>query len=134
MKDVRSILLTGLVPALATATGLNVYTRIPKAAGVTYPYIYIAEIYQEEFGSKTEYIYDLDVAVQVVYQDTDSLVGLFGKMDSVLSIVKNGVSPFALTSPYSIVECNLNSSTTTEFQTETGTQNVGLIRLNFTIK
>lgn len=134
MKDVRNILLTGLVPALATATGLNVYTRIPKAANVTYPYVYISDIYQEEIGSKTEFVYQLDVLVQIVYQDVDSLTGLFGKMDNVLSIINNGVAPFALTSPYKIEECSLNSSTTTEFQTDTGTQNVGLIRILFTIK
>jgi len=134
MKDLRSILLTGLVPALATATGLNVYTRIPKAANVTYPYVYIAEIYQEEIGSKTEFVYQLDVLVQVVYHDVDSLVGLFGKIDNVLSIAKNGVAPFSLTSPYAIEECSLIQSTTTELETDTGVQNIGLIRLNFTIK
>lgn len=134
MKDVRNILLTGLVPALSSATGLNVYTRMPKAANIVYPHIYISDIYQEEIGSKTDFVYQLDVLVQVVYQDVDDLGVMFGKMDNVLSIVNNGVTPFVLTSPYVIEECSLNNSSTTEFQTETGTQNVGLIRLNFIIK
>lgn len=133
MKDIRQILLTALVPALATATSRNVYTRIPKAAGATYPYIYISDIYQEEIGPKTSYIYQLDVLIQVIYQDVDSLTGLFTDMNNVLSIVNNG-SPFALSSPHKVLSCELNSSTTTEFQTETGTQNVGLIRLLFNIE
>jgi len=133
MKDIRKILLTALVPALATATGRNVYTRIPKAAAVVYPYIYISDIYQEEIGPKTSYIYKLDVLIQIIYQDVDSLNNLFADMDNVLSIVNNG-SPFSLTSPYKVMSCELNNSTTTEFQTETGTQNVGLIRLLFNIE
>ena len=55
MKDIRKTLLTGLVPALATATGRTVYTRIPKSTAVTYPYIYIANIYEEEIGPKNRY-------------------------------------------------------------------------------
>lgn len=133
MKDVRNILLAALVPALATATGRNVYTRMPKAINAVYPYIYISDIYQEEVGPKTSYIYRLDVLIQIIYQDVDSLVGLFTDMNSVLSIVNNSV-PFALTSPHKVMSCELNNSTTTEFQTETGTQNVGLIRLIFNIE
>lgn len=133
MKDIRQILLTALVPALATATSKNVYTRMPKAIGAVYPYIYISDIYQEEFGSKTSYIYRLDVLIQIIYQDVDSLVNLFADMNNVLSIVNNG-SPFALDSPHKVMSCELNNSTTTEFQTETGTQNVGLIRLLFNIE
>lgn len=133
MKDIRNILLTALVPALATETGKNVYTRMPKAIGSVYPYIYISDIYQEEVGPKTSYIYRLDVLIQIIYQDVDSLTGLFADMDNVLSIVNNG-SPFALTAPHKVMSCELNNSTTTEFQTETGTQNVGLIRLLFNIE
>lgn len=133
MKDIRQILLTTLVPALATATGKNVYTRMPKAINAVYPYIYISDIYQEEVGSKTSYIYRLDVLIQIIYQDVDSLVNLFADMNNVLSIVNNG-SPFALDSPHKVMSCELNNSTTTEFQTETGTQNVGLIRLLFNIE
>jgi len=133
MKDIRHILLTALVPALATATGKTVYTRMPKAIGAVYPYIYISDIYQEEVGPKTSYIYRLDVLIQIIYQDVDSLTGLFTDMNNVLSIVNNG-SPFALTAQYKVMSCELNNSTTTEFQTETGTQNVGLIRLLFNIE
>lgn len=133
MKDIRHIFLIGFCPALATATGKTVYTRMPKAIGAVYPYIYISDIYQEETGPKTSYQYKLDVLIQIIYQDVDSLVNLFTDMDNVLSIVNNG-SPFALTSPYKIMLCELNNSTTTEFQTETGTQNVGLIRLLFNIE
>ena len=133
MKDIRQILLTALVSALETATGKNVYTRMPKAIGAVYPYIYISDIYQEEVGPKTSYIYRLDVLIQIIYQDVDSLVNLFADMNNVLSIVNNGY-PFALTAPHKVMSCELNNSTTTEFQTETGTQNVGFIRLIFNIE
>lgn len=133
MKDIRNILLTALMPSLATATGRNVYTRMPKAAAISYPYIYISDIYQEEVGPKTSYIYRLDVLIQVVYQDIDDLGALFTDMNNVLSIVNNGPI-LSLTSPHKVIDCTLNSSTTTEFQTDTGTQNVGLIRLLFNIE
>ena len=133
MKDIRKILLTALVPALATAIGKTVYTRIPKASNVAYPYIYISDIYQEEVGPKTSFWYRLDVLVQVVYQDADDLGLLFTDMDNVLSIITNG-SILTLTSPYKVISCELNSSTTTEFQTETGTQSVGLVRMFFDIE
>jgi len=134
MKDVRNILLTALVPALKLATGKNVYTRIPKAANVVYPYIYISDIYQSESGPKTSYQYELDVLVQVVYQDVEDLGAMFTDIDNVLSIVNNGANLLTLTNPYKVMSCELNSSTTTEFQTETGTQNVGLIRMLYNIE
>jgi len=134
MKDVRNILLTALVPALKTATGKNVYTRIPKAANVVYPYIYISDIYQSESGPKTNYQYELDVLVQVVYQDVEDLGAMFTDIDNVLSVVNNGSNLLALTNPYKVMSCELGSSTTTEFQTETGTQNVGLIRMLYNIE
>lgn len=133
MKDVRKILLRSLVPALATATGRNVYKRIPKAAGVTYPYIYIGDIYMSESGPKTSDVFDYDILIQVIYQDVDSLDGLYTDMDNVLSIV-NHSTPFALTDGYKIRSIELLSSNDTEFQTETGTQNVGLIRVLFNIE
>jgi len=134
MKDVRNILLTALVPALKLATGRNVYTRIPKAANVVYPYIYVSDIYQSEFGPKTNYQYELDVLVQVVYQDVEDLGVMFTDIDNVLSIVNNGANLLALASPYKVMSCELGSSTTTEFQTETGTENVGLIRILYNIE
>lgn len=134
MKDLRQILLTGLVPAFATATSKSVYTRIPKAANVAYPYIYISDIYQTETGPKTKYQYELDVLIQVIYQDVDDLGAMNTDIDNVLSIVKNGVTPFALSGGYKITSCELNNSTTDEFQTETGTQNVGIIRVLFNIE
>jgi len=134
MKDVRNILLTALVPALKTATGKNVYTRIPKAANVAYPYIYISDIYQSESGSKTSYKYELDVLVQVCHLDLEDLSALFTDIDNVLSLINNGANLLALANPYKVMSCELGSSTTTEFQTETGTENVGLIRMLYNIE
>jgi len=133
MKDIRKILLAALVPALATVTGKNVYTRMPKAIGAVYPYIYISDIYMTEDGSKTSDVFDYDVLVQVIYQDVDSLIPLYDDMDKVVSII-NHSTPFALSGGHKINKIELGSSNETEFQTETGTQNVGLIRLLFNIE
>lgn len=133
MKDVRNILIPPLITAIKAATGKDCYTRLPKAAGVTYPYIYISDIYQEENGPKTSYRYNLDVLIQVVYHNVDDLTNLFDDMNDILGIINNA-TPFALTSPHKIYSIELNNSTTTEIQTETGVLNVGLIRAIFDIE
>lgn len=133
MKDIRATLIKALLPAIKTATGKDAYTRIPKAAAVTYPYIYISDIYQEENGPKTKPQYLLDVLIQVVYQDVNNLTALFTDMDNLLSIINNDV-PFALDSPYKILECRLNNSATTEIETTTGVQNIGMVRVWFDVE
>ncbi|NIA28713.1 MAG: hypothetical protein GWP06_02220 [Actinobacteria bacterium] len=133
MKDLRPILLKALVPALKTATGKDVFSRIPKSKSVTYPYVYISEMYQEEIGSKTSYRYNIDTLIQVIYKDAPGLGNLYTDTDNILGLVNNG-SPFALESPYKIESCMLNSTNTTEILTETGIINVGLIRLFFLIE
>lgn len=132
MKGLHKILLKALVPAIATATGRTVYTRAPKDTAA-YPYIYISDIYQEEDGPKNSYQYKIDLLVQVLHKDQTSLDAFYDDIDDVLSIINNAV-PFALDSPYTVMDCRLNNTSTTEFMSEVGVINAGLIRVLFRIK
>ncbi len=133
MKDVREILLKGLVPALKTAAGLDVYTTIPKDASPTYPYIYISDIYQDEDGPKTSKSYKIDLLVRVIYKNVKSLSGLFGSINDVLSIINNG-KPFEIDTPFHIESGTLISSSMTTELTETGKLDIGLVRILFKIE
>ncbi len=133
MKDVRAPLIKALIPAILTATGKTAYTRMPKAEEIQYPYIQISDIFQEEVGAKTKKEYLLDVLINIVYQNADSLLPFFTDMNNILSFVDND-EPFALESPFQILECQLNNSSTSEFETETGVQNVAAIRLWFYVE
>lgn len=134
MRDVRNILLTALVPALKVATGRNVYTRMPKAANIVYPYIYIGDKYQTEVGSKTSFQYELDIQVVICHMNLLDLSALTTDMDNVLSIVNNGASLLTLANPYKVMSCELISSNDTEIQTEVGTESLGIIRILFNIE
>ena len=133
MKDVREILLKGLIPALQTATSLSVYTTIPKKASPVYPYIYVSDMYQEENGSKTSKSYKIDLLVRVIYKDVKSLSGLFGSINNVLSIINNG-KPFEIGTQFYIESGTLISSSMTTELIETGKLEIGLVRLLFKIE
>lgn len=133
MKDLRSILIPPLKTAIDTATGKKCYTRLPKEANINYPYIRIAEFYQSENGAKTSNEYQCDVAIQVCYLDASDLGAMFNDMDDIMSIINHG-KPFALATGYEILSCELSNSSNEEFQTETGTLNVGIIRMIFNIQ
>lgn len=134
MKDVRNILLTSLVPALKTATGKNVYTRMPKSANIVYPYIYIGDKYQTEVGSKTSFQYELDIQVIVCHMNLMDISALTTDMDNVCSVINNGSQLLALANPYKVMSCELISANDTELQTEVGTENIGIIRILFNIE
>lgn len=132
MKGLHVILLKALVPAIATATGRTVYTRAPKDTA-TYPYIYISDYYQEENGPKNSYQYEVDLLIQVLHKDQTSLTAFYDDIDDILGIINNAV-PFALDSPYTVMDCRLNNTSTTEYMSEVGVINAGLIRIQFRIK
>lgn len=133
MKDLRQILLTALVPALKTATGKNVYTRMPKAANVAYPYIYVGDIYDKEIGPKTSYMYEYDVQIAIVHKDLNDLSALYTDLDTVKGIVTNR-TPFTLTGGFVVDSCTLGASNTNDFETDTGTEHLGVVRLLFYIR
>ena len=130
MKDLRQIVYTALVPKLVELTGRQVFTKMPKER--TFPYIFLSDFYQKESGPKDSYQYDVELLIQIRHIGLTSLKPLLDDMDSVMSMITNG-SPFALTGVYKIEQCTLISSNDTEILTDTGTENIGLIRINFLI-
>lgn len=130
MKDVRQILYTALVAKLVELTGRQVFTKMPKER--TFPYIFLSDFYQKESGPKDSYQYDVELLIQIRHIGLTSLKPLLDDMDNVMSMITNG-SPFALTGDYKIEQCTLISSNDTEILTDTGTENIGLIRINFLI-
>lgn len=135
MKDIRSILIPALTTAITTATGRKVYDSMPIQLFGTaiYPCVNISDVFVEEDGPKNSFQYRASVMIEVVHKGLQSLTSLYTDMDNVLSIVNNGV-PFALASPYKIMDCTLNTSTTTKATTDKGLVDIGIIRLIFRIQ
>jgi hypothetical protein len=137
MRDVRKQLIKGLIGAINTKIpGRTVYTQIPKgdySDPITYPYIWISDIFQDEDGPKNGYMYNLDVLVQIVYSNASSLIPLWDDQDKVLQIIDNG-NKFALDDGFEIMDMTLISSDSDEELTNTEKLNIGLVRINFMIE
>lgn len=132
MRDLRNILLAGLLPKLETVTGLKAYVRLPEKSA-TPPYIFVSEIYQSEDGPKTGFTYNIECKINIVYNDIKSNIQLYSKMDNVLSFVNNR-KPFEITG-FEIQACELISSFDEQSENPNGTtDSTGMIRLNFKIK
>lgn len=136
MKNCKSQLLTALVAAIKTAlpsfkvrTKLNDFDVSDNSA---YPYIYIGDVYQTENGPKDNYFYSVELLIQIVYKDITDLGDLYTTQNAVLGIF-NHPKPFSLTGNFEIMENNLINSNDTEVKIDTGTLNIGLIRMNFDI-
>ena len=135
MNDVRSVLITGLKAALATATGRKVYgdTPIQLEGTKVFPRIDITDILVTEEGPKNAYHYTANVLIEIVHKQLTSMATMHNDLNNALSIVNNAV-PFTLTGGYSIMDCRLNTSTTTSASVDKQLVDVGLIRLIFRIK
>ena len=135
MTDVRTILITALTSALATATGRKVYGDMPIQLEGTkvYPHISISDVLVQEEGPKNAYHYNADVLIEIVHKNLASMSTMHNDLNNALGIVNNAV-PFALASPYTIMDCRLNTTTTTKATTDRGLVDVGIIRLIFRIK
>jgi len=136
MRNCKYELLLAFVAALKSAlptmiirTKLNDFDTSDNSA---YPYIYIGEIYQNEDGPKNFYRYPVELLLQVVYKDVSSLVNLYTTQNTVLGLI-NHPKPFALTNNFEIIETELLSSNDAEIKIDSGTLNIGLIRIRFTI-
>lgn len=136
MRNCKKELLTAFVLALKTAmpttiirTKLNDFDLSDNSA---YPYIYICEVYQNEDGPKNFYRYPVEVLVQIVYKDLSSLDSLYTKQNSVLGLLTHPKS-LTLTNNFELIETELLSSNDTEIKIDSGTLNIGLIRIRFTI-
>ena len=136
MRNCKKELLTGLVADLKTAmstmtirTKLNDFDSSDNSA---YPYIYIGNIYQTEVGPKNFYMYEVDLEIQVVYKDQTSLTSLYTTQNSVLGTIDNP-KPFTLTNNFEIIETELLNSNDIEIKIDSGTLNIGSIRVKYTI-
>ena len=91
MKDVRKPLTIGLITAInAKSTGLTVYTKIPKGDitnPISYPYIFIAEIFDIEDGPKNQFMYQYEVTLQIVYRDLTSKLAMWIVVDKIKQII-----------------------------------------------
>jgi len=134
MKDARTALVTGLYTALTAACNASVYSRMPKAADINYPYIQIGDIYDEENGPKDNFFFNYDVLINVVYKDQSSLSAFYADINNVKSTINNNV-PFSIGSEFSILESTLISSSSSEFEDGDGAiLNVCAIRVNFYVE
>lgn len=136
MKNCKKELLTALVSAIKTALPtMTVRTKMidaDTATNAAYPYIYISDVFQTENGPKDQYFYSIELLIQIVYKDVTSLNDLYTTQNAVLGIFNNP-KPFSLTGNFEIMENNLVNSNDIEVKVETGTLNIGLIRMNFDI-
>ena len=133
MKDYRTKLITALVPAIQMATGKTPYTRLPKSAQISYPYIHISDIYDSEVGDKTIFEHEVDLLINVVHLDLNSLADFYTDIDNIKSIINNN-SGVDLSPNFKCREMRLNSCTTSEIETEIGTLSIANIRILFYIE
>lgn len=137
MRNCKRELLTALVaklklamPTMTIRTKINDFDISDNSA---YPYVYISDLYQLENGPKNYHSYELEVLIQVVYKDQTSLIDLYNSQNSVLGLFEIPES-LILTNNFKVQETVLLSSTDTEIKIDTGTLNIGLIRVRYTIE
>ena len=137
MKDVRKPLTIGLITAInAKSTGLTVYTKIPKGDitnPISYPYIFIAEIFDIEDGPKNQFMYQYEVTLQIVYRDLTSKLAMWIVVDKIKQIINNDV-PFSLTDNFAIMEATLIDTDETEDLVNSQDVDTTIIRINFMIE
>lgn len=135
MNDIRNILITALKSSLATATGRKVYGEMPIQLEGTkvFPHISISEVFVQEEGPKNAYHYNANVLIEIVHKQLTTMATLYNDLNNALGVVNNAV-PFALTGGFSIMDCRLNTSTTTTSNIGKDLVDVGIIRLIFRIK
>jgi len=137
MRNCKGEVLTALVAAIKAAIpGMKVRIKLndfDASDNRAYPYIHISDVYQNENGPKNYHSYDLEVLINVVYKDITDLAALYTAQNSVLGLF-NIPESLTLTNSFKVQETILVSSTDTEIKTDTGTLNIGLIRIRFTIE
>lgn len=132
MNDARKQLIIGLKAAIdAKATGLTVYTKVPKSA--SYPFIYIAEIYDTEDGPKNQFMYQYDVTIQLVYKDLTDKSDMWDDVSTIKELITNR-SPFAITGGFSIMDATLIDTDETTDLMDSQEVDTTIIRVNFQIE
>jgi hypothetical protein len=132
MNDCRTELVTALITAInAQATGLTVYTKVPKS--VTYPYLYLTEIIDTEDGSKQQFMYSYDVSLELVYKDLTDKTAMWSAVDKVKGIINNK-EPFAMSGGFKIMAMTLIDTTEAEDLLNSQEVDTTTIRVNFEIE
>lgn len=137
MKDCRTSLITALITAIAAkSTGLTPYTKVPKGDAVnpiTYPFIYITNITDDEDGPKNQFIYNYDLDLELTYKDLTDKAAMWTAVDLIKQLINNDV-PFALTGGFSIMELTLIDTIETEDLLNSQDVDTTTIRVNFMIE
>lgn len=132
MRDCRKNIVINLIPVIqAKLTGYPVRTKINKpntGDSISYPYVYISEIYQDEEGSKSFPIYSVDLLIQVVYKDLTDLSDLWDDQNAIASIIQNK-RDLTLTDDFELMSIEIGQISETEIETDTGILNIGLVRM-----
>jgi hypothetical protein len=117
------------LPTFTIRTKLNDFDASDNTA---YPYIYIGEVYQNEDGPKNYYRYPVEILLQIVYKDQTSLTPLYGTQNTVLGLL-TGPFDLTLTNNFQLLDTELIMSNDSEIKIDSGTLNIGMIRIRFTI-
>ena len=132
MRDCRGNIVISLIPVIeAKLPGYPVRTKINKSNtgdSVTYPYVYISDIFQTEEGSKSFPIYVVDLLIQVVHDDLTDLSSLWADQNAIAEIIQNK-RDLILSNNFKLMSIELGQISETEIETDTGIMNIGLIRM-----
>lgn len=116
MRDCTKYLVKELVAGIKTATGLPCWTKVPKGDDgnpTVIPYVHIANISNIEVGTKSIFMYNYSLSIEIVYAGLDDKVSLWDKIDKVKNIFSNKV-PFELEGNFEIMTTELISSSERE--------------------
>ena len=138
MKDCRKELIKALITALKTALGtsIKIYTKVPKgdfSNPVAFPFVYITDIEDSEDGTKSQFIYDYRLTIEIVYSGLSDKAVIWETANKVKGIFNNCV-PFALGDDLQIMKTEMTG--TSESEDLIGSMEVDVIRVgvNFTIE
>lgn len=132
MKDCKTELVTALITAInAQATGLTVYTKVPKS--VVYPYLYLTEIIDTEDGPKNQFMYGYDVSLELVYKDLTDKTAMWSAVNKIKGIINNK-TPFLIGGGFSIMQMTLVDTTEAEDLLNSQEVDTTTIRVNFGIE
>jgi len=137
MRDVRKQIVKGLKAAIdAKATGLTVYTKIPKGDAtnpISYPYIYLTNIIDSENGPKNQFMYNYDLDIEVVYKNLLDKVAMWDTVDKIKQIINN-CEPFTIDDNFKIMAMVLIDTDETEDLVDSQDVDVTRIRVNLDIE
>ena len=128
-NDPEIAFITAFTAAVKTATGLDVYEKEPDT--VTYPHIY-STIEVTNTSNKNEFYYNIDVNLQVIDRDTESLSNIVAAKNNIVSLVNHG-EVFTVTG-YAMLNSELINTTRIEREIDNHKYNIQIVRLNYELQ